>query len=384
VAAGLVIFVMSVTGALLALKPQILAFAERDVRFVPVPPGASRLGVQAIVASAQRERPSVRPASVMLQADATASAAVTFGRDATVYVDPYSGRALGDGSKRAQRVFRTLEDWHRWLGVPAESRASGRAITGASNLAFFFLALTGPYLWWPRGWSWRTVRGIVWFRSVRGGRARDFNWHNVIGLWCAPILIVLTITGVVMSYPGPTGCSSSSRARRSGQRRGSGASSCKRIGRGVPAGESRRGVGAGGHAGAVVANDHAAYAVPEPRADDLHDCRRPILERVRALATDHRRRGRGGVEVGALRRVAARPEMARLGAFRPHRRTRGPAGPDRRRDRVRGRRRPCLDRPGARVSPAFRVAAIAFPRDRNGVGEGGTSAFVRGQLIMLA
>jgi uncharacterized iron-regulated membrane protein len=40
----------------------------------------------------------------------------------------------------------------------------------------------------------------MWFRSTRGGRARDFNWHNVIGFWCAPFLIVLTVTGVVMSY----------------------------------------------------------------------------------------------------------------------------------------------------------------------------------------
>jgi uncharacterized iron-regulated membrane protein len=32
------------------------------------------------------------------------------------------------------------------------------------------------------------------------GRARDFNWHNVIGIWCAPVLLVVTLTGLVMSY----------------------------------------------------------------------------------------------------------------------------------------------------------------------------------------
>jgi uncharacterized iron-regulated membrane protein len=74
-------------------------------------------------------------------------------------------------------------------------------VTGASNLAFFFLALSGPYLWLPRSWSWSNVRAVLWFRPARSGRARDFNWHNVIGVWCAPILLFLTITGVVMSYP---------------------------------------------------------------------------------------------------------------------------------------------------------------------------------------
>lgn len=199
--AGVVILVMSVTGAALALKPQILNAVEKDVRFVAPPVAGSRLGVQTLLASVQRTRPDARPATVTLQSDPAAAAAVSLGRDATIYVDPYSGRVLGEGSPRAQRFFRTLEDWHRWLGVTGEQRASARAVTGASNLAFLMLAVTGPYLWLPRTWSWSNVRSVLWFRSSRGGRARDFNWHNVIGLWCAPILIVLTITGVVMSYP---------------------------------------------------------------------------------------------------------------------------------------------------------------------------------------
>jgi uncharacterized iron-regulated membrane protein len=201
VAAGLVILVMSITGALLALKPQILNAIEKDVRFVTPPPAAARLGVHAIVARVQRERPGARPATVTLLADRGAAAAVALGRDGTIYVDPYSGRVLGEGSKRAQTLFRIVEDWHRWLAVSADNRASARSVTGASNLAFFLLAVTGPYLWWPRSWSWSSVRAIIWFRRVRNGRARDFNWHNVIGLWCAPVLVVLTITGVVMSYP---------------------------------------------------------------------------------------------------------------------------------------------------------------------------------------
>ena len=201
VTAGVIILVMSVTGALLALKPQILNVVEKEARFVAAPSRSSRLGLQAIVAAAQAARPDARPAVVTLQADSGAAAAVSLGRDGTIYIDPYSGRALGEGSLRAQRFFRGVEDWHRWLGVSGSARASGRAVTGASNLAFFLLAATGPYLWWPRAWTWASLRGIVWFRSARSGRARDFNWHNVIGLWCAPVLIVLTITGVVMSYP---------------------------------------------------------------------------------------------------------------------------------------------------------------------------------------
>ncbi len=33
------------------------------------------------------------------------------------------------------------------------------------------------------------------------GKARDWNWHNVIGFWSSAVLIVLTLTAAVMSYP---------------------------------------------------------------------------------------------------------------------------------------------------------------------------------------
>ncbi len=66
-------------------------------------------------------------------------------------MNPYTGELLGKGDQEVRKFFRVVTDWHRWLGASVESRATGRAITGASNLAFPFLVGTGFYLWWPRG-----------------------------------------------------------------------------------------------------------------------------------------------------------------------------------------------------------------------------------------
>ena len=77
-------------------------------------------------------------------------------------------------------------DWHRALGFSGDNRAIGRAITGAGNAAFLFLALSGLYLWWPRKWTARVLRKSIWFRRGLSSRARDFNWHNVIGFWSLP------------------------------------------------------------------------------------------------------------------------------------------------------------------------------------------------------
>jgi uncharacterized iron-regulated membrane protein len=77
-----------------------------------------------------------------------------------------------------------------------------RAITGASNLAFLFLILSGLYLWLPRIWNWAAFKTRLKFNAQAGsGKARDFNWHHVFGIWSAIPLVVVVATATVFSYP---------------------------------------------------------------------------------------------------------------------------------------------------------------------------------------
>jgi uncharacterized iron-regulated membrane protein len=75
------------------------------------------------------------------------------------------------------------------------------AITAAANAAFLFLATSGIVLWWPKQFTSRFLRPVTWFQQGLSGKARDFNWHNVVGFWSSAVLIVLTFTGMTISYP---------------------------------------------------------------------------------------------------------------------------------------------------------------------------------------
>jgi uncharacterized iron-regulated membrane protein len=122
-----------------------------------------------------------------------------------VYVDPYSGRVLGEGSKAIRGFFRFVTDVHRWLALnDPEKRPIGRAITGYSNLLFLFLVVTGMYIWLPRTWNWSQFRAVLLFRGGLSGKARDFNWHNVIGIWSAVPLFFVVLGAVVISFPWAT------------------------------------------------------------------------------------------------------------------------------------------------------------------------------------
>ena len=66
---------------------------------------------------------------------------------------------------------------------------------------FLFIVLSGMYLWLPRVWKWIQFKNVLWFRGGLAPKARDFNWHNVIGFWSAVPLAIVVAGAVPISYP---------------------------------------------------------------------------------------------------------------------------------------------------------------------------------------
>jgi uncharacterized iron-regulated membrane protein len=125
---------------------------------------------------------------------------VNFGREQTVFVDPYTGAVRGNEVTVMRGFFRVVTDWHRLLGTDADSREIGCAATGACNAAFLVLVMSGFYLWWPRRWTRLALKSVT-IPSLRlSGKPRDWNWHNAVGFWSAPVLLCITVTGLVISY----------------------------------------------------------------------------------------------------------------------------------------------------------------------------------------
>jgi uncharacterized iron-regulated membrane protein len=200
VLAGALILVMSITGVLLTYERQLIAWSNGDFRSAPPAAGVSRLPVEQVVASFQQAQPTLTPSNVTVAAEATAPVVVAAGAR-TFYLDAYDGRVLGEGRRGVREFMSDVRAWHRWLAVEGEGRATARWFTGWSNVLFLFVICSGLYLWFPRKWTWRHVRPVVWFTSGARGKARDFNWHNAIGIWCLVPLFIVVISAVPISFP---------------------------------------------------------------------------------------------------------------------------------------------------------------------------------------
>ncbi|MEO8649119.1 MAG: PepSY-associated TM helix domain-containing protein, partial [Acidobacteriota bacterium] len=197
--AGVVIFIMCATGAMLAFERNIIELAESDVRTVAVDVGKRRSPLE-VLGPLMRDRPDLDPTALAISSDPGSTWSVSLGREGQIFVDPYTGAVLGEGNNGVRSVMSKLRSWHRYIALSGDSRQAGKLATGISNIIFLFLAISGVYLWFPRKLEWKRFQPVIWFRRGLKGKGRNFNWHNVIGFWTSLFLIVFTLTATVISF----------------------------------------------------------------------------------------------------------------------------------------------------------------------------------------
>lgn len=198
--AGIVILSMSVTGLMISYETQIMDWANRGMRVTPPAPDAPRLDVEALVAKVKETKPDLNPSGITWKADPGMPVTLSVGREGTFYANPYTGQFLGEQNHAVHEFFHAATDWHRFLTGTGLPKEVGKAITGAGCLVFGVLLVSGIYLWWPRHWRWVNVKAVLLFNRRLKGRARDWNWHNVFGFWTSFPMLLIILTGLIMSY----------------------------------------------------------------------------------------------------------------------------------------------------------------------------------------
>jgi uncharacterized iron-regulated membrane protein len=201
VVTAIVVFIMSITGVALTYQKQMTSCADQRLHRIQAPAGGVQLSPEILIEKLREAMPGANPSNLTLNPDPAKAASVATGPNEMLCLNPYTGQVLGPGSTGMRKFFRVMTDWHRWLALSGEKRSIGKTVTGACNLSFLFLVITGIYLWWPQTWTRRIVRMIACFRLGLNPKARDYNSHHVLGFWCTMPLVLVIASGVVISYP---------------------------------------------------------------------------------------------------------------------------------------------------------------------------------------
>ncbi|MDQ8202593.1 PepSY-associated TM helix domain-containing protein [Pelagicoccus sp. SDUM812003] len=198
---GTVIAIMSITGIGIAFEEEILAWADREVSQIVPPPDASPLSIEQLQAIVRAKRPDYAFNFLRVPSDPSEAYQFLLDWEDPLYINPYTGEIADTRAQTAHLILHELEMWHRFLGMDGEDTwLIGRHINGACNLAFLLLCITGLYLWMPRALKWRLFKNALLLKKKNASKARDFNWHNVFGIWSLPFLVILAGTAVVISY----------------------------------------------------------------------------------------------------------------------------------------------------------------------------------------
>ena len=197
--AGLIILMMSLTGVILTYERQMQAW-EDGPYYADPEPDQQRLTVDQLLETANNVE-GFSASTLVISSRADAPFVARMGRSETLHMNPYTGEIYEPHSDSLSGFFADVRSLHRWFLVSGDGRGTARDITGAANLMFLFLLISGSYLWLPKIFAWATLKTRIWFNPlVNNAQARDFNWHHVFAFWAALPLLVIIPTASVFNY----------------------------------------------------------------------------------------------------------------------------------------------------------------------------------------
>jgi len=194
-ALGLYILLISVTGSVSVLRPDVHRW------FIPrsVPIEGTRLAGDALQDAVRRTYPLYEVTDVFERRRPDTPVMVKLQRDgATIdrLFDPYAARDLGLAYPPITEAMEWVVDLHDNL----LTGTTGRAVNGVGALLFLTLAITGAIVWWP-GVS-RLGHSMVPGKPAKSARfARRL--HNALGIWALALILIWAITAVYFSFPDP-------------------------------------------------------------------------------------------------------------------------------------------------------------------------------------
>ncbi|TPH18135.1 PepSY-associated TM helix domain-containing protein [Litorilituus lipolyticus] len=201
--AALFIFLMSVTGVALTYERQMIQIAEQSDYVTPLTEQQLSLPLAEIVKKVDL-LPVKKVASIQLKNNPNAPIVIREGRKTLAYLDPYTGESLSSPGEGTKLFLKKLRAFHRWLTFDGSFSETGRWVNGIANVIFIVLVLSGIYLWLPKRFKIRSFKQkLTLTGNYPSKQARNYQWHNVFGIYVVPVLLVVVITAIFFSFDWP-------------------------------------------------------------------------------------------------------------------------------------------------------------------------------------
>jgi uncharacterized iron-regulated membrane protein len=148
--------------------------------------------------------PTKNIADIVIENKQNAPIIVKDGRQKVAYLNPYTGAEMAVPGQATKVFFSKLRAFHRWLTLDGKFSETGRWVNGIANIVFLMLILSGLYLWLPKRFNSRAFKQrLTLSGNYLSKSARNYQWHNVFGVYMTPVLFVLVVTAFFFSFKWP-------------------------------------------------------------------------------------------------------------------------------------------------------------------------------------
>lgn len=224
-AAGLVIMIACLTGAILVFEKELQMAANKSRYYVAVS-GTPR-PLEELVAKVRQQYPEAKLATVKVYSDPerTAEVGLSFpdkGKDNgkasaseaaapkaagkpapqgggrashTAFINPYTAE-IAELYTYRETFFYKVFALHRWL--LGSSDGIGKYIVGVATFLFMFITITGIILWWPK--TRRILVQRLKIKQDAGWKRLNHDLHIVLGFYASIFLFIFSFTAMSWSF----------------------------------------------------------------------------------------------------------------------------------------------------------------------------------------
>lgn len=192
------ILILCITGSILTYKEAIDEYFTRP--YMVVEPKETKLSIKEMVVRLEEELPEQKFLGVIFPPKEGLSYFFWM-KDSTywtvAYIDPYTG------------TFKGVRDWYDWsmaniiwwvtdLHYSFKWGRTGSYFVAASSFILLLSVMSGIYLWWPK--RSKFTRSKFRLRRAKRWKQTAYNLHGVIGFYISFILVLVTITGIGITF----------------------------------------------------------------------------------------------------------------------------------------------------------------------------------------
>jgi uncharacterized iron-regulated membrane protein len=187
--AALFLIVIALSGSALVFEAEIDRALNAPLYYVT--PGDRALPLETLLARVRAAVPKDQVTGLHIAEKPGLAYEVSLESGLWALVDPYTGAVLGVRDRDVS-LARRLHVLHTTL----LANDFGERVVGWLCVALLILALSGVYLWWPRK--------IVSLRRASSWKRANFDLHNTIGFYSSIVIVVMTLSGVLISFGSTT------------------------------------------------------------------------------------------------------------------------------------------------------------------------------------